>query len=415
MPGLRCELAAKACHALQQANEHLTDKPPAYWTEPDGRGVVAVKRLMRLRQDVVPEGCITACGYASHRFRLLCTHLWRGTREKVAKKLLRMIRRLDPDNLSFPCGLAWTFLRICCKKTRHSLGTGVRSTGYVFARIGLAKSFCSNPPFCSGGSMIYRFADCILYTQLYTLHRAGQSTRLPPKVFEVLCYLIAHRDRVVSKQELCDQVWEGYAISDAALESCLRAVRITVGDSGQAQRIIQTQRGHGYRFVADVTVETSHSGTEERPSPSPVPPELLADPASTLLPSQPVAPPPPGSRSVARLCASCQHANDENAVFCAACGIRLRQLCAHCGQDVILPAAFCTACGQPLAAPSPPCPTPLPASQAERKSVTVLCCAVDTTAPRGARVDLDALHSLLLALHTLAQDVVRQYGGSSIL
>ena len=100
--------------------------------------------------------------------------------------------------------------------------------------------------------MIYRFADCALDTQLYTLERAGQQTRLPPKVFEVLCYLIEHRDRVVSKQELCDQVWEGYAISDATLESCLRAVRLTVGDSGQAQRIIQTQRGYGYRFVADL-------------------------------------------------------------------------------------------------------------------------------------------------------------------
>ena len=91
--------------------------------------------------------------------------------------------------------------------------------------------------------MIYRFVDCILDTQLYTLDRAGQTTRLAPKVFEVLCYLIEHRDRVVSKQELCDQVWEGFAISEATLESCLRAVRITVGDSGQAQRIIQTQLG----------------------------------------------------------------------------------------------------------------------------------------------------------------------------
>jgi DNA-binding winged helix-turn-helix (wHTH) protein len=48
--------------------------------------------------------------------------------------------------------------------------------------------------------MIYRFADCVLDTQLYTLDRVGQSTRLAPKVFEVLCYLIEHRDRVVSNR-----------------------------------------------------------------------------------------------------------------------------------------------------------------------------------------------------------------------
>src|ERR671934_111568 len=124
----------------------------------------------------------------------------------------------------------------------------------MLARIVLGKRFLGDPPLLSGGSMIYRFADCALDTQLYTLYRAGQSTRLAPKVFEVLCYLIAHRNRVVSKQELCDQVWEGFAISDATLESCLRAVRLTVGDSGQAQRIIQTQRGYGYHFVADLDI-----------------------------------------------------------------------------------------------------------------------------------------------------------------
>src|SRR5437879_1989872 len=202
--------------------------------------------------------------------------------------------------------------------------------------------------------MIYRFADCVLDTQLYILDRAGQRTRLAPKVFEVLCYLIEHRDRVVSKQELCDQVWEGLAISDATLESCLRAVRLTVGDSGQAQRIIQTRRGYGYRFVVDMTIEVSHSETEERPSHPPVPLEPLEDPVPTLSPSQPVAPPRPVPQSVVRLCAACQHANDESAVFCAACGTQLRQRCSYCGQDIALPAGFCVACGQPLGPMPPP-------------------------------------------------------------
>jgi class 3 adenylate cyclase/DNA-binding winged helix-turn-helix (wHTH) protein/predicted ATPase len=258
--------------------------------------------------------------------------------------------------------------------------------------------------------MLYRFAECLLDTRLYTLDRAGQHTRLAPKVFEVLCYLIAHRDRVVSKQELCDQVWEGVAISDATLESCLRAVRITVGDSGQAQHIIQTQRGYGYRFVADVTLETSRSGTEESPAPPSRPLEPLEDVAAAPPPVQPGLLPRPIPPSVVRRCAACQHANDESVVFCAACGTQLRQRCVHCGQDVTLPAGFCTACGQRLAAPSPSSPAPTPAGQAERKPVTVLCCAVATTA-HGPRMALDALHSLLLELHALARDVVRQYGG----
>src|SRR5262249_31684773 len=47
---------------------------------------------------------------------------------------------------------------------------------------------------------------------------------------------------------------------------------------------------------------------------------------------------------------------------------------------------------------------------AERKPVTVLCCTV-ATAAHEVRGDLDALHSLMRALHDLARDVVEQYGG----
>jgi class 3 adenylate cyclase/tetratricopeptide (TPR) repeat protein len=69
------------------------------------------------------------------------------------------------------------------------------------------------------------------------------------------------------------------------------------------------------------------------------------------------------------------------------------------------------ACGQPLAAPTPSSPAPTPPGQAERKPVTVLCCAVATKTAQGTHIDLDALHSLLLELYALAQDVVGQYGG----
>jgi class 3 adenylate cyclase/DNA-binding winged helix-turn-helix (wHTH) protein/predicted ATPase len=257
--------------------------------------------------------------------------------------------------------------------------------------------------------MLYRFADCALYTRLYTLERAGQRTRLAPKVFEVLCYLIAHRDRVVSKQELCDQVWEGLAISDATLESCLRAVRISVGDSGQAQRIIQTQRGYGYRFVADVELLPADT------APPPLPLEATPHPLTL---------PPPSVRP----CAACHYPNPAAATFCTACGMRLHQPCAYCGQDILLPAAFCTACGQPRGVPSPPASVVSPAAApappqsagtlsdqrgggVERKLVTVLCYAVARTAAGGASVDLDTLYSVMQELHALAHDVVRPYGG----
>src|SRR5215468_1350122 len=102
--------------------------------------------------------------------------------------------------------------------------------------------------------MRYLFADCLLDTQCYLLRRAGQSIRLRPKVFRALTYLLTHRDRVIPKQELCEQVWSAQVVSDATIENCLKARRHAIGDNGQAQRLIETRYGQGYRFIATVTM-----------------------------------------------------------------------------------------------------------------------------------------------------------------
>ena len=105
--------------------------------------------------------------------------------------------------------------------------------------------------------MRYCFADCQLDTQLYTLHRAGTQRQLRPKVFQLLMYLLEHRDRVISKQELAEQLWPEQYIRDAVVENTIRAVRQIVGDSGRSQQIIQTLPGHGYRFIAPVSESTT--------------------------------------------------------------------------------------------------------------------------------------------------------------
>ena len=101
--------------------------------------------------------------------------------------------------------------------------------------------------------MRYVFADCLLDTQCYLLHRAGRSLRLRPKVFQALLYLLTHRDRVIPKQELGAQVWAARGASDATIENCLKAIRDAIGDTGQAPRLIETRYGQGYHFVAAVT------------------------------------------------------------------------------------------------------------------------------------------------------------------
>ena len=127
--------------------------------------------------------------------------------------------------------------------------------------------------------MIYHFGDCALDTNLCTLQRDGQTYRLRLKVFRMCLYLLEHRDRVVSRDELCTQVWPGQFVSQATLEGVIRLVRQAVGDSGRTQRIIQTLHGHGYRFVADVEEYSTTVAASLIPPPSGV---LMAQGASAL-------------------------------------------------------------------------------------------------------------------------------------
>jgi DNA-binding winged helix-turn-helix (wHTH) protein/tetratricopeptide (TPR) repeat protein len=98
----------------------------------------------------------------------------------------------------------------------------------------------------------YVFADCELDTQLYTLRRAEAVIALRPKVFQVLWYLLEHRDQVVSKHDLLEAVWPEQFVSEATLADCIRTIRQAVGESARSQRVLQTRHGHGYRFVAQV-------------------------------------------------------------------------------------------------------------------------------------------------------------------
>ena len=99
---------------------------------------------------------------------------------------------------------------------------------------------------------VYQFADVTVDLDRFELRRAGVPQHVEPQVLEVLTYLIRHRDRLVTKKELMDQVWHDRFISDSAITSRIKAARRTTGDDGERQNVIRTVHGRGYRFVADV-------------------------------------------------------------------------------------------------------------------------------------------------------------------
>jgi DNA-binding winged helix-turn-helix (wHTH) protein len=115
-----------------------------------------------------------------------------------------------------------------------------------------------------------RFGDCELSVERIELRRAGQIVDMEPQVFDVLAYLLRHRERVVPKTELLDQIWGNRFVSESALSSRIKSARRAVGDTGRDQRIIKTIYGRGYRFVADALDQPTSTDPPATGSATPV-------------------------------------------------------------------------------------------------------------------------------------------------
>ncbi|MCP3984476.1 MAG: transcriptional regulator, partial [bacterium] len=101
--------------------------------------------------------------------------------------------------------------------------------------------------------MIYRFFDFELDEEKFEIRRGEDPVLTQRKAFDFVHHLLLHRDRVVTHGELIDALWGGAARSLSAVPQCAAAARRALGDDTPHQAVIQTVRGRGYRFVAEVT------------------------------------------------------------------------------------------------------------------------------------------------------------------
>ena len=102
--------------------------------------------------------------------------------------------------------------------------------------------------------MLYRFGNFELDTAKAELRANGATRPVEPQVFGLLALLVENRERLVSKDEILEKVWDGRIVSDAAIASRVKSARQALDDDGQAQRCIRTIHRQGFRFVADVHV-----------------------------------------------------------------------------------------------------------------------------------------------------------------
>jgi TolB-like protein len=119
--------------------------------------------------------------------------------------------------------------------------------------------------------LIYLFENFSLNEDRQELRRGDELVAVEPQVFDLLQYLIENRERVVSKDDLIENVWDGRIVSDSTLTSRITSARQAVGDNGEDQRLIRTVARKGIRFVGEVSESQGNAaGSASSPTDAPL-------------------------------------------------------------------------------------------------------------------------------------------------
>jgi len=85
-----------------------------------------------------------------------------------------------------------------------------------------------------------------------SLLRDNQAIALPARAFDVLVYLVTHRDRLVEKDDIVAAVWRDVAVTDDSLIHAVSVLRRALGDDAARPAFIETVPRQGYRFIAPI-------------------------------------------------------------------------------------------------------------------------------------------------------------------
>jgi len=140
---------------------------------------------------------------------------------------------------------------------------------------------------------VFVFERCEVRVATRELLFEGVARALEPRPFELLVYLIRHRARVVSKDELLDQLWPFDLVTASVLARAVMKIRKAIGDDGDAGTLIKTVHRTGYRFIGAVReLAPQPPSSPVLPPALPPVPQAVPQPGPLPLPA-PAAPPWP--------------------------------------------------------------------------------------------------------------------------
>jgi len=121
---------------------------------------------------------------------------------------------------------------------------------------------------------VFVFGRCEVRVATREVLLAGSHQPLEPRPFELLVYLIRHRARIVSKDELLDKLWSFDLVTASVIARAVMKIRKVLGDN-DAVPLIKTVHRTGYRFMGELR--------EKQPLPALPPLEPVASATSLAL------------------------------------------------------------------------------------------------------------------------------------
>ena len=125
-----------------------------------------------------------------------------------------------------------------------------------------------------------QFGEFVIDGTRNTVTSSAGSQQVPARVMDVLLYLMKHRDRVVSTDELLSTFWEGRIVEESTIHRIISQIRSALGDSARNPRYIRTVSKRGYQAVAEVgSVPDTDSITTAATADIPAPPRGSTSPS----------------------------------------------------------------------------------------------------------------------------------------
>lgn len=121
------------------------------------------------------------------------------------------------------------------------------------------------------GSVISPLRDNIIYVgewqlniSLQTINDGVHARELEPLLFKLLCYFIEHNERIISRQELADNIWQQSYVDDNAINRAISELRKALKSEKQPGQSIKTHYRKGYSLFIPVSSNKTETVTTEQ-------------------------------------------------------------------------------------------------------------------------------------------------------